>query len=93
MVTKTAEVDLLDVGAHFLHDLLEARGAVGGLGGVHLVVGHDQLLHAQGEGQQPVLEGLPLLGDARLKLAQQPATMNTVQSACSTQTPRGQGVS
>lgn len=69
MVTKTAEADLLGVGTHFLRDLLEVRGAVGGLGGVHLV-GHDQLLHAQGEGQQPMLEGLPLLGDARLELAQ-----------------------
>merc|ERR1719450_2035009 len=40
--------DLLDEARHFLLDLLKPVSAVGRLGGVHLVDGHDELLHAQG---------------------------------------------
>lgn len=39
------------------------------LSGVHLVDADDELLDAQGEGEQGVLARLPVLTDARLELA------------------------
>ena len=53
---------------HLLY-LLEPGLEVGRLGGVHLVDGHDQLLDAEGVGEQGVLLGLPVLGDTGLKLS------------------------
>merc|ERR1711971_1281810 len=49
--------DLLDEAANFLLDLLEPGLGVGGLGGVHLVDGHDELLDPEGVGEESVLEG------------------------------------
>jgi len=60
--------NLLDVGAHFLFDLVETGLAVGRLSGVHLVDTNDELLHTQGEGQQSMLTGLTVLGDTSLEL-------------------------
>ncbi|KRX39039.1 hypothetical protein T06_4045, partial [Trichinella sp. T6] len=60
--------DLLDVGAHFLGDLIKTGLAVCGLGGVHLVDSNDELLHTESESQQGVLTGLAVLGDTSLKL-------------------------
>ena len=60
--------NLLDEPRNFLLDLLKPGLAVGRLGGVHLVDGHNELLHPQGVGEQGVLPGLPILGDASLKL-------------------------
>merc|ERR1719393_463260 len=60
--------DLLDEAGHLLADLLEPGLAVGRLGGVHLVGGHDELLHPEGVGQQGVLSGLAVLGNAGLEL-------------------------
>merc|ERR1719393_1201244 len=60
--------DLLDEAGHLLADLLEPGLAVGRLGRVHLVGGHDELLHPEGVGQQGVLSGLAVLGDAGLEL-------------------------
>merc|ERR1719510_1074635 len=60
--------DLLDEAGDFLADLLEPGLAVGRLGGVHLVGGHDELLHPEGVGKQGVLPGLAVLGDAGLEL-------------------------
>ena len=48
---------LLDEARHLLLDLLEPGLGVGGLGGVHLVHGDDELLHTQGVGEQSVLPG------------------------------------
>lgn len=61
--------NLLNVGAHFLHNFIISLLAVVWLGGVHLIDAHDQLLHSQSVGQEGVLAGLSVLGDARLKLA------------------------
>ena len=61
--------NLLDEAGDLLGDLLEPGLAVGRLGGVHLVGGHDELLHTEGVGQQGVLSGLTVLGDAGLKLS------------------------
>merc|ERR1719219_656916 len=61
--------DLLDEAGDLLADLLKPGLAVGRLGGVHLVGGHDELLHPEGVGQQRVLPGLAVLGDAGLELA------------------------
>merc|ERR1719275_276373 len=61
--------DLLDEAGHLLLDLLEPGLGVGGLGGVHLVDGHNELLHTQGVGQQSMLPGLSVLGDTSLKLS------------------------
>merc|ERR1719339_631887 len=61
--------DLLDESGHLLLDLLEPSLGVGGLGGVHLVDGDDELLHTQGVGQQGMLPGLSILGDTGLKLS------------------------
>merc|ERR1719458_1324652 len=44
--------DLLDESGHLLLDLLEPGLGVGGLGGVHLVDGHDELLNTQGVGKK-----------------------------------------
>lgn len=52
----------------YLGDLLEAGLAVRGLGGVHLVAGHDELFHPEGVGQQGVLTGLAVLRDTGLEL-------------------------
>ena len=43
--------------------------AVGGLSGVHLVDSDDELLDAEGVGEEGVLPGLPVLGDASLELS------------------------
>ena len=61
--------NLLDEASDLLADLLEPGLAVGRLGGVHLVGGHDELLHPEGVGEQGVLPGLPVLGDAGLELS------------------------
>ena len=55
--------DLLDVVGDFLLDFLETALVVWGLGGVHLVDTDDELLHAQGVGEESVLTGLAVLGD------------------------------
>ena len=60
--------DLLDEAGNFLADLLEPGLAVGRLGGVHLVGGHDELLDPEGVGEQGVLPGLAVLGDTSLEL-------------------------
>merc|ERR1712080_473820 len=60
--------DLLDEARHLLLDLLEPGSGVGRLGGVHLVDSHDELLHTEGVGEQGVLTGLAVLGDAGLEL-------------------------
>merc|ERR1712244_185179 len=59
--------DLLDESRHLLLDLLETSLGVGWLSGVHLVDSDDQLLDAQGVGQQGVLTGLAVLGDTSLE--------------------------
>merc|ERR1719198_1658863 len=61
--------DLLDEARHLLLDLLEPSLGVWGLGGVHLVDGDDQLLDAEGVGEQGVLSGLAVLGDNSLELS------------------------
>ena len=61
--------DLLDEASNLLLDFLEPGLAVRGLGGVHLVAGHDELLDAEGVGQQSVLPGLTVLGDTGLELS------------------------
>ena len=61
--------DLLDEARHLLLDLLEPGLGVGGLGGVHLVDAHDELLDPEGVGEEGVLAGLAVLGDAGLELA------------------------
>merc|ERR1719309_358670 len=60
---------LLDEAGHLLLDLLEPGLGVGRLGGVHLVDGDDQLLDTEGVGEQGMLPGLPVLGDASLELS------------------------
>ena len=52
-----------------LLDFLEPGLAVRGLGRVHLVTSDDELLDAQSVGQQSVLPGLTVLGDAGLELS------------------------
>merc|ERR1719331_2738515 len=61
--------NLLDEAGDLLADLLEPGLAVGRLGRVHLVGGHDELLHPEGVGEQGVLPGLAVLGDAGLELS------------------------
>ena len=61
--------DLLDEAGDLLADLLEPGLAVGRLGGVHLVGGHDELLDPEGVGEQGVLPGLTVLGDTGLELS------------------------
>ena len=61
--------DLLDEARHLLLDLLEPRLTVGKSGGVHLVDGHDKLLHTQGVGKEGELSGLAVLGDTIPKLS------------------------
>merc|ERR1719357_255636 len=51
--------NLLDEAGHLLLDLLEPGLGVGGLGGVHLVDGDDELLDTEGVGEEGVLPGLP----------------------------------
>ena len=60
--------DLLDVGAHFLGDLLKTLLTVRGLSGVHLVDSDNELLYTQSIGQQSVLTGLAVFGDTSLEL-------------------------
>merc|ERR1740116_216735 len=60
--------DLLDEASNLLLDLLKPGLGVGGLGGVHLVDSHDELLDTQGVGKEGVLPGLTILGDTRLEL-------------------------
>merc|ERR1712047_142616 len=57
--------NLLDEARHLLLDLLKPGLGVGRLCGVHLVDGDDQLLDTEGVGEEGVLPGLPVLGDAR----------------------------
>ena len=54
--------DLLDEVLDLLLDLLKPGLAVGGLGGVHLVAGNDELLDPEGVGEVGVLPGLGDLG-------------------------------
>jgi hypothetical protein len=61
--------DLLDVVGDLTGDFLETLLRVWWLGGVHLVDTNDQLLDTKGEGQQGVLTGLAILGNASLELA------------------------
>ena len=61
--------NLLDEARHLLLDLLEPSLGVGGLGGVHLVYTHNELLDSKGVGEQGVLTGLTVLGDAGLELS------------------------
>merc|ERR1712012_219223 len=61
--------DLLDEVSHLLLDLFKPGLAVGRLGGVHLVTGHDKLLDSEGVGEQSVLPGLTILGDSSLELS------------------------
>merc|ERR1740123_372942 len=61
--------DLLDEARHLLLDLLEPGLGVGGLGGVHLVDGDDELLDTEGVSEQSVLPGLSVLGDTSLELS------------------------
>merc|ERR1719392_197741 len=61
--------DLLDEVGDFLLDLLEPGLAVWRLGGVHLVTSDDELLDTKGVGQESVLSGLTILGDASLELS------------------------
>ena len=53
---------------HLLLDLVEPGTGVGWLGGVHLVDANNELLDAEGVGEQGVLTGLAVLGDAGLEL-------------------------
>jgi hypothetical protein len=61
--------DLLDETLDLLLDLLEPGLGLGRLGGVPLVDGHNELLDAEGVGEQGVLPSLPVLGDAGLELS------------------------
>merc|ERR1719427_491821 len=61
--------NLLDEAGDLLANLLEPGLAVGRLSGVHLVGGHDKLLHPKGVGEQGVLPGLAVLGDTSLELS------------------------
>ena len=56
--------DLLDEARHFLLDFLKPSSAVWGLGGVHLVNSHDELLDTQGVSQLGVFSSLTILGEA-----------------------------
>lgn len=58
--------DLLDEVGRLLDDLLEA--GFGPVGGVHLVDGDDELLDAEGVGEQSMLTSLAILGDTSLEL-------------------------
>lgn len=58
--------DLLDEVGGLLDNLVEA--SLGPLGGVHLVDGDDELLDTEGVGEESVLTGLAILGDASLEL-------------------------
>ena len=60
--------DFFDVGRDLLDDLVEAFLTERRLARVHLVDGDDHLLHSERVGQQGVLAGLAVLGDASLKL-------------------------
>lgn len=53
--------DLLDVRGDLLYDLVVPLLRVLGLGGVHLVEGHDHLPDTQGVRQQGMLAGLAVL--------------------------------
>ena len=74
--------DLLQVARHLGLDLVVAGLAV--LDGfvVHLVDGHDHLLDAEGEGEQRVLAGLAVLGDAGLEATLHGSMTSTATSAC-----------
>ena len=61
--------NLLDKAGNFLANLLKPGLAVGRLGGIHLVSGHDELLDPEGVGEQGVLPGLAVLGDTSLELS------------------------
>merc|ERR550525_1853966 len=61
--------NLLDEAGDLLADLLEPGLAVGRLSGIHLVGGHDELLHPERVGEQGVLPGLAVLGDAGFELS------------------------
>ena len=59
--------NLLQVVADLLDNLVIPLLVILGLGGVHLVQGHNHLLDAQGEGEQGVLTGLAVLRDTSLE--------------------------
>ena len=59
---------LLDEARHLLLDLVEPGTGVGWLGGVHLVDANNELLDTEGVGEQGMLTGLAVLGDAGLEL-------------------------
>merc|ERR1719180_520339 len=61
--------NLLDEASHLLVDFLKPSLRVGRLSGVHLIHSNNQLLHTQGVGQQSMLPGLSILGNASLKLS------------------------
>lgn len=61
--------NLLDVGAHFLHDLLVTFLAVVWLRRVHLVDSHNELLHSESVGQEGVLTSLSILGNTCFELS------------------------
>merc|ERR1740122_864092 len=60
--------NLLDEVLDLLLDLLEPGLAVRRLGRVHLVASNDELLDTEGVGEEGVLPGLAVLGDAGLEL-------------------------
>merc|ERR1740128_967962 len=60
--------NLLDEVLDLLLDFLKSGLAVGGLSGVHLVACNDELLDPEGVGEQGVLPGLAVLGDASFEL-------------------------
>ena len=60
---------LLDEPGHLLLDFVKPGLAVGGLGGVHLVSSHNELLDPEGVGEEGVLPRLPVLGDPGLELS------------------------
>ena len=59
---------LLDKALDLLLDLLKPGLRVGGLSRVHLVDTNNELLDAEGVGEEGVLPGPPVLGDASLEL-------------------------
>ena len=60
---------LLDETLNLLDDFVETSTGVGWLGGVHLVDADNQLLDAQGVGQEGVFAGLTVLRDTGLEFS------------------------
>ena len=63
--TLGIESNLLDKVGSLLDDFLISGFRP--FGGIHLVDGNNELLNAQGEGQESMLTGLPVLGDTSLE--------------------------